>query len=96
MVTQYFKTKIQIGRFTYVLLIQYWQGTFENRCTLSLKSLSGLSSVCYKTTHIAGGVRGTGATPPTSKLGTFLSRPLALSKPTYSNSQINGALGQGP
>ena len=58
--------------------------------TLSLKSLSGLSSVCYKTTQIAGGVGGTGAAPPTSKLRTFLSRPLALSKPIYSNFQING------
>ena len=62
--------------------------------TLSLKSLSGLSSVCYKTTKIAGGVGGTGAAPPTSKLGTFLSRPLALSKPTYSNFQINGVSGE--
>ena len=62
--------------------------------TLSLISLSGLSSVCYKTTQIAGGVRGTGAAPPTSKLRTFLSRPLALSKPIYSNFQINGASGE--
>ena len=59
--------------------------------TLSLKSLSGHSSVCYKSTQIAGGVGGNGAAPPTSKLGTFLSRPLALSKPTYSNFQINAA-----
>ena len=62
--------------------------------TLSLKSLSGLSSVCYKTTQITGGVGGNGAASPTSKLGTFLSRPLALSKPTYSNFQINGASGE--
>ena len=62
--------------------------------TLSLKSLSGLSSVCYKTTQIVGSVGGTGAAPPTSKLGTFLSRPLALSKPIYSNFQINGASGE--
>ena len=62
--------------------------------TLSLKSLSGLSSVCYKTTQIAGGVEGTVAAPPTSKLRTFLSRPLALSKPIYGNFQINGALGE--
>ena len=62
--------------------------------TLYLKSLSGLSSVCYKTTQIAGGVGGNGAAPPTSKLGTFLSRPLALSKPTYSNFQINGVSGE--
>ena len=65
-----------------------------NQCTLSLKSLSGLSSVCYKTMQIAGGVGGNGAAPPTSKLGTFLSRPLALSKPTYSNFQINGVSGE--
>ena len=37
---------------------------------------------------------GTEAGPPTSKLGTFLSRPLALSKPIYSNFQINGASGE--
>ena len=61
------------------------------RRTLSLKSLS---SVCYKTTQIAGVVGWTGAAPPTSKLGTFLSRPLALSKPTYSNFQINGVSGE--
>ena len=63
-------------------------------CTLSLKSLSGLSSVYYKTTQIAGGMGGNGAVPPTSKLGTFLSRPLALSKPIYSNFQINGTSGK--
>ena len=62
--------------------------------TLSQKSLSGLSSVCYKTIQIAGGVGGTGTAPPTSKLGTFLSRPLALSKPIYSNFQINRASGE--
>ena len=62
--------------------------------TLSPKSLSGLSSVCYKTTQIAGGVGGNGAAPSTPKLGTFLSRPLALSKPTYSNFQINGVSGE--
>ena len=62
--------------------------------TLSRKSLSGLSFVCYKTTQIAGGLGGTGAAPPTSKFGTLLSRPLALSKPIYSNFQINRALGE--
>ena len=40
--------------------------------TLSLKSLSLLSSVCYKTTQTTGGVGMAGACPPTSKLGTFL------------------------
>ena len=59
--------------------------------TLSLKSLSGLSSVCYKTTQIVGGVGGTGDAPPTSKFGRFLLRPLTLSKPIYNNFQINGA-----
>ena len=62
--------------------------------TLSLKSLSGLSSVCYKTTLITGGVGFAGAGPPTSKLGTFLLWPLALSMPIYSNFQINGASGE--
>ena len=37
---------------------------------------------------------GNGAAPPTSKLGTFLSGPLALSKPIYSNFQLNGASGE--
>ena len=40
--------------------------------TLSLKSLSLLSSVCYKITQTTGGVGVAGACPPTSKLGTFL------------------------
>ena len=35
-----------------------------------------------------------GAAPPTSKLGKFLSWPLALSMSIYSNFQINGALGE--
>ena len=35
--------------------------------TLSLKSLSLLSSVCYKTTQTTGGVGVAGACPPTSK-----------------------------
>ena len=80
-----------------ILLQDYYKilSTHSNTIhTLSLKSLSGLSSVCYKTTQIAGGVGGNGAAPPTSKLGTFLSRPLALSKPTYSNFQINGVSGE--
>ena len=38
--------------------------------TLSLKILSDQSSVCYKTTQIAGVVGGTGAAPQTSILGT--------------------------
>ena len=46
--------------------------------TLSLKSLSGLSSVCYKTTQTTGGVGRAWASPFTSKLGTFLLWPLAL------------------
>ena len=47
-------------------------------CTLSLKSLYGHSSVCYRTTLYTGGVGRAGAAPPTSKLRTFLSRYLAL------------------
>ena len=65
-----------------------------NLYTLSLKSLSGHSSVCYKASLNTGGVGQAGATPPTSKLEKFLSRPLALSKPTYSNFQINGVSGE--
>ena len=61
---------------------------------IPIYTVSGLSSVCYKTTQIAGGMGGNGAAPPTSKLGMFLSRPLALSKPTYSNFQINGVSGE--
>ena len=41
-------------------------------CTLSLKSLYGLLSVCYKTTLTTGGVGVAGTCPPTSKLGPFL------------------------
>ena len=62
--------------------------------TLSLKSLYGLSSVCYKTTQTTGGVGVAGACPPTSELGKFLLWSLALSMPIYSNFQINGALGE--
>ena len=64
------------------------------RITLSLKSLYGLSSVCYKTTQTTGGVGVAGACPPTSKLGTFLLWPLALNMPIYRHFQINGALGE--
>ena len=42
---------------------------FKYLCTLSLKSLSLLLSVCYKTTQTTGGVGVAGAYPPTSKLG---------------------------
>ena len=59
--------------------------------TLSPISLSGLSSVCYKTTQNTGSVGRAGAAPPTYKLGKFLSWPLALSMLTYSNFQKNGA-----
>ena len=62
--------------------------------TLSLKSLSGHSSVCYKTSLNTGVVGQTGAAPPTSKLEKFLSWPLALSMLIYSNFQINGASGE--
>ena len=62
--------------------------------TLSLKSLSGHSSVCYKTSLNTGGVGQAGAAPPTSKLEKFLSWPLALSMSIYSNFQINGASGE--
>ena len=62
--------------------------------TLSLISLSGLSSVCYKTTLTTGGVGVARAGPPTSKLGTLLLWSLALSMPIYSNFQINGASGE--
>ena len=50
--------------------------------------------VSYKTIQISGGVGGTRAAPPTSKLGTLLLRPLAICKPIYSNFQINGASGE--
>ena len=64
------------------------------RLTLSLKSLSLLLSVCYKTTQTTGGVGVAGGYPPTYKLGTFLLRPLALRMPIESNFQINEALGE--
>ena len=66
----------------------------QNIYTLSLKSLSGHSSVCYKTSLNTGSVGWAGAAPPTYKLGKFLSWPLALSMSTYSNFQINGASGE--
>ena len=62
--------------------------------TLSLKSLSSHSAVYYKTTLNTGGVGWAGAAPATSKLGTILSWPLALSMTIYSNFQINGASGE--
>ena len=49
-----------------------------------------LSSVCYKTTLITGGVRGARAGPPTSRLGMLLLWSLALSMPIYNNFQIYG------
>ena len=61
---------------------------------LSLKSLYRHSSVCYNSNQIAGGVGGIGSAPPTSKLETFLSRPLALSKHIYGDFRIYGALGE--
>ena len=64
------------------------------RTTLSPISLSGLSTVRYKTTQNTGSVGRAGAAPPTYKLGKFLSWPLALSMSTYSNFQINGASGE--
>ena len=65
-----------------------------NISTLYLKSLSGHSSVCYKTSLNTGGVGWAGAVPPTSKLGKFLSWPLTLSMSIYSNFQINGTSGE--
>ena len=61
--------------------------------TLSLKSLSGLSSVSYKTTLNTGSMEWAASDPSTYKLGKFLSWPLTLSMSTYSNFQINGASG---
>ena len=49
--------------------------SMDKNCLLRAK---GLSSLCYEITQIAGIVEGTGAAPPTSKLGRFLSRSLAL------------------
>ena len=61
---------------------------------LSPISLSGLSTVCYKTTQNTGSVGRAGAAPPTCELGKFLSWPLALSMSIYSNFQINGTSGE--
>ena len=63
-------------------------------CTLSPISLSGLSTVRYKTTLNTGSVGRAGDAPPTYKLGKFLSWPLALSMLIYRNFQINGTLGE--
>ena len=62
---------------------------FVAKHTLSLKSLSLLLSVCYKTTQTTGGVGVAGACPPTSKLGPFLLWSLAQNMPIYSNFQLN-------
>ena len=51
--------------------------------TLSPISLSGLSTIRYKTTLNTGSVGWAGAAPPTCELGKFLSWPLALSMSTY-------------
>ena len=58
---------------------------------LSLKSLSSLSSLCYKTTLTTGGVGVARAGPPTSKLGTLLQWTLAPNMLKCSNFQRNGA-----
>ena len=58
---------------------------------ISLKSLSGLSFVRYKTTLNIGSVGWAGAAPPTYKLRKFLAWPLAVSMSIYSNFQINRA-----
>ena len=62
--------------------------------TLSLKSLFSHSAVYYKTALNTGSVGRAWAAPPTSKLGTILSWPLALSMTIYSNFQINGTSGE--
>ena len=54
-----------------VKLILQFLNTYDIH-TLSLKSLYGLLSVCYKTTLTTGGVGVAGTCPPTSKLGPFL------------------------
>ena len=69
-------------------------GYVTNAYTLSPISLSGLSTIRYKTTLNTGSVGWAGAAPPTCELGKFLSWPLALSMSTYSNFQINGASGE--
>ena len=53
--------------------------------TLGQKSLLRAVSVCTKTTLISGSVGGAVGVSHTSKLKTYLSCPLALSMPTYSN-----------
>ena len=62
--------------------------------TLSLISISGLSSVCYKTTLTTGGVGVARAGPLTSKLGTLLLWSLAPNMLKCSNFQINEASGE--
>ena len=87
MVSQFFQ-KLKI------LKVAHIRGTLFSICTLSPISVSGLSTVCYKTTLNTGRVGWAGAAPPTYKFGKFLSWPLALSMSTYSNFQINGASGE--
>ena len=52
------------------------------------------ASVCTKTTLISGSVGGAGGGHILVGWGHFLLCPLALSMPTYSNFQINGASGE--
>ena len=58
--------------------------------TLCPISVSGLSTVRYKTTLNTGSVGWAGAAPPTYKFGKFLSWSLALSMLTYSSGSVVG------
>ena len=81
---------------THPILHEHCRNTtrYLMKYTLCPISVSGLSTVRYKTTQNTGSVGRAGAAPPTYKLGKFLSWPLALSMSTYSNFQINGASGE--
>ena len=87
--------KLQIfQKFLKIYIILKYLGPNKNIFTLSLKSLCGLLSVCYKTTLTTGGVGVAGTFTPASKLGPFLWWSLALGMPIYSNLQLNGASGE--
>ena len=62
--------------------------------TLDQISLQRAVFVCNETAQVSGSVGGAGEWTHTCTLVTYLLCPLALSIPTYSNFQINGASGE--
>ena len=69
------KSYVPVSALVSLFVLFAFEKIEDTPCTLSLKSLSGLLTVCYKTTHPNSRRCGRNwVAPPTSKLGTFLSR----------------------